>query len=125
MNNWSFTGNIGKDAIQRGTDKPVVSFSVAVKAGYGDRESTTWANCSLWGKRGESLLGYLKQGTQVAVVGEVSMEEYETQGGKRQALRVNVSDITLLGKKQDDKKPSAPNKNSYQAPADIDESLPF
>lgn len=32
---------------------------------------------------------------------------------------------SLSFKRKDDKKPSAPNKNSYQAPTDIDETLPF
>ena len=49
MNSWNFTGNLGADAEQRVTPsgEPVVSFSVGVKAGFGDRATTTWAHETL------------------------------------------------------------------------------
>ena len=58
MNNWNFTGNLGKDAETKTTPSgtSVCTFSVAVKSGYGDNQKTTWANCSLFGKRAESGL---------------------------------------------------------------------
>lgn len=61
MNNWNFTGNLGKAAETRHTSSgdAVVQFSVAVKSGYGKNEKTTWANCSMWGKRGEAVAPYL------------------------------------------------------------------
>lgn len=61
MNNWNFTGNLGKDAEQRYTPggDVVVQFSVAIKSGYGDKAQTTWARCSLWGKRGEADLAIM------------------------------------------------------------------
>ena len=54
MNNWNFTGNIGNSAEQKyaGSGDSIVSFSVAVKAGFGDKATTTWARCSMFGKRG-------------------------------------------------------------------------
>ena len=46
MNSWSFTGNLGRDCETRFTQSgdPIVSFSVGVKAGFGDKATTTWAN---------------------------------------------------------------------------------
>lgn len=109
MNNWSFTGNIGKDAEQRFTQggDSVVSFSVGVKSGFGDKATTTWANCQLWGKRGESVLPYLKKGHPVGICGEVSLREWQDrEGQKRTNLEVRVNDLTLLGKKDGNSQPA-------------------
>jgi len=100
MNTWIFSGNVGRDAELRYTQTgtPVLSFSVAVKAGYGDRASTVWANCSLFGKRGESLAPYVLKGASVVVGGELSEREWtDKQGEKRTSIDVKVSEIDLMG----------------------------
>jgi single-strand DNA-binding protein len=97
-------GNVGKDAELRDAHgTPVLGFSIAGTAGWGDREQTLWFNCSIWGKRGESLVQYIKKGTRVTVSGELSQREYE---GK-QYLELRVEHIKL----QDTK------ANGQQAPA--------
>ena len=75
MNNWSFTGNLGRDAELRTTTSghSVLSFTVAVKSGYGDKATTTWANCQLWGKQAENMGQYLVKGKQVGITGEVTL----------------------------------------------------
>ena len=111
MNSWNFTGNLGADAEQRVTPsgEPVVSFSVGVKAGFGDRATTTWARCQMWGKRGESVAPYLKKGQLVGVSGEASLREYDKKDGSKGAsLEVRVNDLTLLGKRDTDTQYSAP-----------------
>ena len=103
MNAWSFTGNLGRDCDTRYTQSgdAVVSFSVGVKAGFGDKATTTWANCSMFGKRGEAVSAYLKKGTLVGIVGEVNLRDYQDkEGQKRYSLDVRVNDLTLLGGKQ-------------------------
>lgn len=102
MNVWNFTGNLGKAAEKRyaPSGECVVSFSVAVKSGYGDKAKTTWANCALWGKRGEAIADYLTKGQQVGISGEVTLREYESANGKGMSLDVRVNDVTLLGGKQ-------------------------
>lgn len=120
MNSWSFTGNLGADAEQRVTPSGelVVSFSVGVKAGFGDRATTTWARCQMWGKRGESVAPYLKKGQLVGVCGEASLREYEKKDGSKGAsLEVRVSDLTLLGKRDGDQQQPAPTAQPRQAPA--------
>jgi single-strand DNA-binding protein len=103
MNIWNFTGNIGKDGELKYTNsgEPVCSFSVAVSSGYGDKKKTTWANCSLFGKAASgSLPEYLKKGTQVAVSGELTLDEWQApDGSQRQALKVRVVSIDLIGSK--------------------------
>ena len=134
MNSWSFTGNLGRDAEQRYTQSgdSVVSFSVGVKAGFGDKATTTWANCSMFGKRGESVVPYLKKGTLVGIVGEVNLREYQDkEGQKRYSLDVRVNDLTLLGgKPSGDSAPSEkPQRNAQGAPKtsfeDMDDDITF
>ena len=135
MNSWSFTGNLGRDAEQRYTQSgdSVVSFSVGVKAGFGDKATTTWANCSMFGKRGEAVSAYLKKGTLVGIVGEVNLRDYQDkEGQKRYSLDVRVNDLTLLGGKSD-RSESAPEKpqqrNAQGAPRtsieNMDDEIPF
>ena len=133
MNSWNLTGNLGNDAEQRYTPDgdAVVSFSVGVKSGYGDKATTTWARCSMFGKRAEAVAPYLKKGQLVGVVGEVNLREYDDkQGQKRSSLDVRVNDLTLLGKREGNDQP-APQRQAQKpqqaAPAgDWDDSdVPF
>ena len=134
MNAWSFTGNLGRDCDTRYTQSgdAVVSFSVGVKAGFGDKATTTWANCSMFGKRGEAVSAYLKKGTLVGIVGEVNLRDYQDkEGQKRYSLDVRVNDLTLLGGKQEHSEPIQPSKprNAQGAPKanimDVDDDVPF
>jgi|SRR5690625_868358 len=102
MNSWNFTGNLGQDAETRFTRSgdAVVSFSVAVKSGYGDKEKITWARCSMFGKRGEAVAPYLNKGQLVGINGEVTLNDWTDRDGmKRTSLEVRVNDLTLLGKR--------------------------
>lgn len=123
MNSYQFTGNIGRDAEQKfltdGTS--IVSFSVAVKSGYGDKEATTWPKCTMFGKRGEGVFPYLKKGQLVGVSGELTLREYDKKdgSGKGASLEVRVNDLTLLGKKgdapvQEQSEHSEQKSNAYQ-----------
>ncbi len=117
MNNFIFTGNLGQNAEVKYTQSggAVCNFSVAVKSGYGEREKTNWVRCSMFGKKAEGQLPqYLLKGTQVAVSGELSLEEWEGQNGKGAALALNVRDIDLIGGKQDAQQ--APQQGYQQAP---------
>ena len=132
MNAWQFTGNIGKDAESRflPNGDPVVSFSVGVKSGYGEKATTTWARCAMFGKRAESVSQYLTKGQLVGISGEVTLREWnDKEGQKRNSLEVRVNDLTLLGKK--DGQQAAPQRQApRQAPQqaggmDMDDDIPF
>jgi single-strand DNA-binding protein len=95
-------GNLGKDAELRTTQSGAVcSFSVAVEQRLKGEKKTVWIRCSMWGKRGETLVQYLRKGTRVAVTGELSLHEYE---GKT-SLECRVSELTLLGGGKQDGEP--------------------
>lgn len=132
MNAWQFTGNIGKDAETRylQSGDPVVSFSVGVKSGYGEKAKTTWARCAMFGKRAESVSQYLTKGQLVGISGEVTLREWnDKEGQKHNSLEVRVNDLTLLGKK--DGQQSAQPRQQAPAPqqadsfGDFSDDVPF
>ena len=103
MNLGIFTGHLGRDSEIRVTQtgKTCCTFSIAVKCGYGDKATTMWVRCNLWGKRAEGgLPAYLVKGQQVCVSGELSLNEYTTQAGEtRTTLELNVDNVDLVGAK--------------------------
>ena len=134
MNVFSFTGNLGNQAEQRYTQSgdSIVSFSVAVKSGFGDKAVTTWVRCTMFGKRGESVLPYLNKGQLVGVSGEFSAREWDDkEGQKRTSIEVRVNDLTLLGKKEGQQQnQTAPQRNAQGSQRvshgdDLESDIPF
>ena len=102
MNILAFTGNVGRDGELKymGNGDAVLGFSVALSSGYGDKKITTWMNCSLFGKRAESVAPFILKGQAVAVNGEFQARTYTTKEGvEKLILEVRVADVTLMGGK--------------------------
>ncbi len=95
------TGRLTRDSSQNFTadGTPVLGFSVATDAGYGDNKHPVYLGCSLWGKRAESLHPYLKKGTAVTIIGNGDLRLWE-KGEKHGAeITVNVQDVVMHGSK--------------------------
>lgn len=124
MKNLTIAGRLTKDATTReaGSDK-VTGFSVAVDDRQGKEKSTLFFDCSMWGKRGETLAQYLVKGSQVTVSGDLGTREYE---GKTY-LTLRANDVTLQGGKpaasdaDEGGSSSGPARKTYE----IDDSIPF
>lgn len=132
INNYTFSGNIGKDAIVRHTPNgdPVASFSVAVQSGYGERKATSWLNCNLWGKRAESLAPYLLKGAKVFISGEFTLRTYTDKAGfEKVSPDVNVRELELSGKPQEaaqhDHQPQKQTPAGSSGFDDFEDSIPF
>lgn len=133
MNVLALTGNLGQDCRTNNVNGTAVcNFSVAMKAGFGDKAQTIWIDCALWGKQAESRLPeFLTKGQQVAVTGELSTREHE---GKTY-LQLRCNSVDLIGKKDDaSPAPSQPSPQPQQpapqaqAPGgmmDDDSDIPF
>jgi len=124
MKSITIAGNVGKDAETRSTqggDK-VTSWTVAVEERHGQDKRTIWFDCTLWGKRGESLAQYITKGGKVAVSGELSTREYE---GKTY-LTIRAEQVTLLGSKQggDAESPQG-RKHAPMTSDEVDDEIPF
>ena len=119
----SFIGNLGQDSELKdvnGTD--LLNFTVADSTGFGERKSTQWLNCSLWGKQAAALHQYLTKGKQVFVSGEFSTRKYEKKDGSEgMALEVRVDRVKFAGSRNDE-------QSNHSAPAyddDDDSAVPF
>jgi single-strand DNA-binding protein len=130
MNTIFFTGNLGRDAETRSTQSgDVCSFSVAVRQGFNRDAPSEWYRCSIWGQRGQSLMTHLKKGAKVAVVGELSIGQYE--GKPQYNVRVAEIDPFCGGKTEPErgeaKKPyDSGGGTSTGFDADLDDSdVPF
>lgn len=128
MQTITITGNIGKDAELRTTQggDDVLSFNVGSQQGYGDRASTNWFRCSLWGKRAKSLKDHLLKGTKVAVAGDLEIGEYE---GKTQ-LNIRVNQVEFMSRakadgQQRDSGESRGGGGGSAFDADLDDDCPF
>ena len=131
MNSITICGNLGKDAELRflANGDPVLSFSVADSQGK-DKPSIWW-NCSLFGKRAESLKDYLTKGQTVTVIGTVSEREWtDKDGQKRKSMDVRVNDIALQGGKREASPQVAqaePRRQANQSSGvdDMDSDIPW
>lgn len=110
MLNATIAGNIGKDAETRNAGQTTVTgFNVAVEQRGKDGKKTQWVNCSMWGKRGETLAQYLAKGTRVCVSGELTTREYND----KTYLELNVGDVTLMGGGQDSRQQGQQSGGGY------------
>lgn len=144
----SFAGNLGQDAEVRylPSGMAVLSFSVAMGSGFGDKAKTDWVRVSMFGKIAESKLkDYLLKGTAVFVSGECSLNIYQANDGTTKAGINMVGNVcNLVGKKGDSQqagqtppqsqhhadKANAYNPADRQRPADnfdtpYDDDIPF
>ena len=133
MKSITIAGNIGKDAVTRTTPngEKVTGWSVAVEERNGQDKRSIWFDCTLWGKRGESLAQYLTKGGKVAVSGELSTRDHE---GKTY-LTIRVDQVTLQGGKPDGERQDRSQQssgygaggsaNSGRSNMDDEDSIPF
>jgi single-strand DNA-binding protein len=124
MNNCTFIGRIGRDAVARYTPngKAVTGWSLAVDTGFGDNKQTTWLDCSLWGERGPKVCDFIKKGDRLGVSGEIGTREHE---GKTY-VTLNVREVTLLGDKRDSgERPARARQPATAADMEDPDSIPF
>ena len=128
----TIAGRVTKDSEQRFTasGSGVLSFSVAVDVGFGDKKHTVYVNCSLWGKRGEALAPYLKKGQAVTVSGNGDLRSWESNGISGTSLELNVAEVALQGGKSEPAQPDTPaatEETNQTAPGweDFGDDIPF
>lgn len=110
-------GNLTKDAeLRPAGNSQVCGFSVAADTGFGDKKQTLFFSCSLWGNQGAALAQYLKKGSPVTVIGEMSEREYD---GK-QYKEIRVNSIKLQGSRNDNQQ----NNQGYQQPSNNQQQNP-
>lgn len=91
-------GTVGRDAELRQTQggDAVLNFSLAVDNGKdrdGNKRDATWYDCSLWGKRANSLQSHIRKGDKLTVTGRPGAREHN---GKVY-LQCSVNELTFMG----------------------------
>ena len=112
-------GHLARDPETRQTSGNSVSnFTIAANQKFGQNETTTWINCSFWGKRGEVFGQYHQKGDKVAVSGTLYNDKYtDRDGNERESWKMDVSNFTFV---REGNNPNAGN-NSTRA---VDSPLP-
>lgn len=127
MKQITIAGNIGKDAVTRTTGQgdSVTVWTVAVEDRSGREKTTLWFDCTLWGKRGDTLAQYLTKGSRVAVAGDLSKREHE---GKTY-LTIRADQVTLMGGGQEARPDKGElSRQTFAPPAQtnaMDDEIPF
>ena len=104
-------GNVGNDpeitVLESG--KKVVRFSLATNENYknaqGEKvQSTHWHNMVAWNKTAEIIERYAGKGKEIAIEGKLTSRSYETkEGDKKYITEVVISEVLLLGAKEENK----------------------
>ena len=124
-----FVGHIGADAeIKDFNGKRFISFNVATSERFKDAQGqtvtrTTWVSCL---KPGDgAVVNYLKKGTQVFCRGNLTAKPYTGKNGVEAGLNCTVTELELLGSRQDAQQNQQPHRRSHarhrakHTPADI------
>ncbi len=77
-------------------DTPKVKFSLANNIGYGDYKHANYFNCEYIGKGAGAVHQYLKKGKPINITGEIKQERWETQEGKRSAIKLFVRNLSFI-----------------------------
>lgn len=115
MNKISATGRLAADCEVRFTPSgdAIANFRLASDIGIGDKKSTNWFACTIFGKRGEAIAPHLIKGTQVTVFGSLTLREWTNKENVKQiSPDLRVDEIVLQGSK---KQEEAPARNAKPA----------
>lgn len=129
INKAFIAGNLTRDAELRSTGGglSVANFSVAVNERVKNAKTGEWEDranyidCTMFGKRAESLSKYMTRGTKVAVEGKLRWSQWEDKsGGKRSKVEIVVDEVELMARGEQSPAPRAPEPESM-----YDADIPF
>lgn len=130
INKVLISGNLTRDPEVRSTagGMCVMQFGVAVNERRKNNQTGEWEDypnfidCTLFGKRAESLSRILAKGAKVAIEGKLRWSQWEKDGQKRSRLDVIVDEIELMQGRSEGRQEAAsqPSPMSF-----YDEEIPF
>lgn len=125
MNHVTLIGHLTKDPEVRYTQSgnTVATFTLAVdrRVSKDKPKEADFIPCVVWGKTAEVVERWCKKGKQLAVEGRIQARSYNAKdGSKRYVTEVIVSELELLGSKND-----SGSQQSGGRPQLSDEEIPF
>jgi single-strand DNA-binding protein len=118
MNKITAAGRLAADSELRFTPAGdgILNFRMASDIGFGDKKSTNWFACTIFGKRAQALEQYLKKGQQVTVFGSLVLREWVSKEGiKNVSPDIRVDEVVLSGSKPADSASTPEQKTSNSA----------
>jgi single-strand DNA-binding protein len=128
MNLGTFGGRIGRDAELKQLDRgeSVANFPLAISVGTKAAPSTMWVDCSIWGKRAETLAQYLTKGSKITVSGRLTLEEFKKKNGEQgYRLHCNVAEVDLHGGSSTGNSSEPSSRPAASNAPGIDDDIPF
>lgn len=136
LNTVSIGGNLCRDAELRATasDMAVLTFSVAVNESRKNQQTgeyedyPNYVDCTMFGRRAESVSRYLTKGTYVALTGRLHQNRWQNKDGQnRSKLEVTADNIHFESRRLDGDdydQQQAEAQGDYEAQM-YDEDIPF
>lgn len=131
LNTVSIGGNLCRNAELRATASgmAVLTFSVAVNESRKNQQTgeyedyPNYVDCTMFGRRAESVSRYLSKGTYVALTGRLHQNRWQNKDGQnRSKLEVTVDNIHFESRGERD----GGYEQQQKQPADLyDEDIPF
>lgn len=88
---------------QSDSSMAIARFSLAVDRRYkkqGDETTADFFNCTAFGKQGEFVEKYLKQGTKIVVIGRIQNDNYTNKEGQKvYSVQIMVEEIEFAESK--------------------------
>ena len=110
INSVVISGNLVADCEKaKAGETPLITFTIAsneYRRNNQTQEADSYANfieCTMFGKRVQSLAKYMVKGTKLVVLGHLRQQRWEKDGEKRSKLGVIVEEVEIfLPKKESD-----------------------
>lgn len=116
MNQITIAGHLGADPEVRFTSsgQKVTTIRVAARARKGSKgDDTIWWRVTIWGEQFDKMIPYLKKGSPLIVVGELSKPEIFTSRDGQPQVSMNITAHNLLFSPFG--KPDAQNSSNAQS----------
>jgi len=110
-------GNVGRDPELRvfADGRKVASFSLAINNPMNKDVPPTWYRISVWDKRADAIMNFVKQGSNLFVEGRLELTEYVDQAGvKKISPQVTATEFQFLGNKEGMGNGAPNNQNTKQ-----------
>ena len=106
INTVTLSGNLTRDSELRASaaGNAILNFGVAVNDRQKNQQTGEWEdmpnffNCTMFGRRAETLAQYLTKGIKVTVQGKLSQRSYEKNGEKRSSVSIIVNELEFMSR---------------------------
>lgn len=131
MNHWSAIGRTTDDVEIRYTQEQMAigNFTLAVDDGYGERKTTSFFRCTVFGKTAEAMSKYAPKGTKIAVEGRPKQDNWKDKNGNNRSAIIFVINSWEFAQSretpQGQPKQETADDGFMAVPEGIEEELPF